>query len=225
MHPTALISGESFIEIYGGEGKTVIDLGGKDVNGSLRSICEKNAMKYICVDMEEHESVDVVVKPGAKLPFEDNTIDLIVSTSCFEHDPCFWLTFREMTRIIKKDGFIYVNAPTSGQYHGFPGDNWRFYSDAGQALAYWSGFQMSNETVYPVKVIETFNVLGNVWNDFICVWQRTDTKETQITVHSNVLKTIGILEKKINEKLQTRKRVNFGLQFISPDPKDFDEIQ
>jgi SAM-dependent methyltransferase len=225
MHPTALISGESFIEIYGGEGKTVIDLGGKDVNGSLRSICEKNAMKYICVDMEEHESVDVVVKPGEKLPFEDNTIDLIVSTSCFEHDPCFWLTFREMTRIIKKDGFIYVNAPTSGQYHGFPGDNWRFYSDAGQALAYWSGFQMSNETVYPVKVIETFNVLGNVWNDFICVWQRTDTKETQITVHSNVLKTIGILEKKINEKLQTRKRVNFGLQFISPDPKDFDEIQ
>jgi hypothetical protein len=45
MHPTALISGESFIEIYGGEGKTVIDLGGKDVNGSLRSICEKNDKK------------------------------------------------------------------------------------------------------------------------------------------------------------------------------------
>jgi SAM-dependent methyltransferase len=224
MHPTALTSGEAFLEIYGGEGKTVIDLGGKDVNGSLRSISEKNAMKYICVDMEEHESVDVVVKPGEKLPFEDESIDLIVSTSCFEHDPCFWLTFREMTRIIKKDGFIYVNAPTSGQYHGFPGDNWRFYSDAGQALAYWSGFQMSNETVYPVKVLETFNVLGNVWNDFICVWQRTDTKETQITVHSDVLKAVGILEKKINEKLQTRKRVNFGLQFISPDPKDFAEI-
>lgn len=224
MHPTALLSGESFLEIYGGEGKTVIDLGGKDVNGSLRTISEKNATKYICVDMEEHESVDVVVKPGEKLPFEDNSIDLVISTSCFEHDPCFWLTFREITRIIKKDGFIYVNAPTSGQYHGFPGDNWRFYSDAGQALAYWSGFQMGNETVYPVKVLETFNVLGNVWNDFICVWQRTETKETQITVHSDILKTIGVLEKRINEKqLQTRKRVNFGLQFISPDPKDFAE--
>jgi len=149
------------------------------------------------------------VPPGEKLPFEDGSVDLIVSTSCFEHDPCFWLTFREMTRIIKPTGYIYVNAPTTGPYHCFPGDNWRFYSDAGQALAYWSSKQISNENIYPVKVIETFNVLGTAWNDFVCVWKRVDIehKETTITTSLDIINNIGILEKRINEMgMETRKK-------------------
>jgi SAM-dependent methyltransferase len=166
-------------------------------------------MNYVCVDIEEHKSVDVVVKPGEKLPFEDSSVDLIVSTSCFEHDPCFWLTFREMTRIIKPSGYIYVNCPTSGPYHSYPGDNWRFYSDAGQALAFWSGKQISNETIYPVKVVETFNVLGAVWNDFVCVWQRVSNEniEKNIIVQNEILNNIGILEQTINNYgLCTRKK-------------------
>jgi predicted SAM-dependent methyltransferase len=158
--------------------------------------------------MEPDPSVDMVVPPGEKLPFEDSSVDLIVSTSCFEHDPCFWLTFKEMTRIIKPSGYIYINAPTSGPYHTYPGDNWRFYSDAGQALAYWSGKQISNETIYPVKVVETFNILGDVWNDFVCVWKRTENSEKDILVSSEIINNVGILEQTINRYgLQTRKKV------------------
>lgn len=159
--------------------------------------------------MEADASVDIVIPPGEKLPFEDSSVDLIVSTSSFEHDPCFWLTFKEMTRIIKPSGYIYINAPTTGPYHGYPGDNWRFYSDAGQALAYWSGKQISNETIYPVKVVETFNVLGDMWNDFVCVWQRVNIEniEKNIVVHNYIINNIGILEKTINNYgLMTRKK-------------------
>lgn len=145
MHYTALKCGEAFAETYGEKNKIVIDVGGKNVNGSLKEFFINKGMKYICVDIEVHESVDIVIKPGDKLPFENNTIDLIVSTSCFEHDPCFWLTFKEFTRVIKDDGYIYVNAPTNGPYHTYPGDNWRFYLDAGQALAYWSGIQITSK--------------------------------------------------------------------------------
>lgn len=207
MHLTSLKSGESFSETYGNEGFTVVDIGGRNVNGSLRKFFEDKNMKYICVDMEKDQSVDVLINPGEKLPFEDNSIDLIVSTSCFEHDPCFWMTFKEMTRILKKDGYIYINAPTSGPYHCYPGDNWRFYSDAGQSLAYWSSIQISNEQIYPVQVVETFNVLGDVWNDFVCVWKKTLIKQTNIITPKNIIDSIGILEKKINEKgLNTRKK-------------------
>ena len=209
MHYTALVSGKSFSQAYGLKDGLVVDVGGRNVNGSLRSFFESNGMKYICVDMEADPSVDIVVMPGEKMPFEDGTVDLIVSTSCFEHDPCFWLTFREMNRIVKPSGYIYINAPTSGGYHCYPGDNWRFYSDAGQALAYWSGKQMSNETIYPVKVVETFNILGGTWNDFVCVWKRVniEDKETQITVHSDIINTIGLLEETINKNgLRTRKK-------------------
>lgn len=209
MHYTSLKSGEAFSESYGIPNSLVIDIGGRDVNGSLRSFFETKCMKFVCIDMEADKSVDIVIPPGEKLPFEDGSVDLIVSTSCFEHDPCFWITFKEMTRIIKPSGYIYINAPTSGPYHTYPGDNWRFYSDAGQALAYWSGKQISNETIYPVKVVETFNVLGDVWNDFVCVWQRVNIEniEKNIIIHSDIINNIGILEQTINKYgLLTRKK-------------------
>ena len=209
MHDTSLISGKSFSESYRVQNGLVVDIGGRNVNGSLRPFFEEKGMKFICIDMEPDASVDIVVPPGDKLPFEDGSVDLIVSTSCFEHDPCFWLTFKEMTRIIKSSGYIYVNAPTSGAYHTYPGDNWRFYSDAGQALAYWSGKQISNENIYPVKVVETFNVLGASWNDFICVWKRVNIEniEKTIIVNAEVINNIGILEQTINNYgLQTRKK-------------------
>ena len=209
MHNTSLISGKAFSESYGIQSGIFIDIGGRNVNGSLREFFEKKGMKFVCVDMQADASVDIVVAPGDKLPFEDGSVDLIVSTSCFEHDPCFWLTFKEMTRIIKSSGYIYINAPTQGPYHGYPGDNWRFYSDAGQALAYWSGKQISNENIYPVKVVETFNVLGQCWNDFVCVWKRVDLEniEKNIVVHNEIIHNIGILEKTINNHgLKTRKK-------------------
>jgi hypothetical protein len=36
MHETALISGKSFAETYGKKNYTVVDIGGLDINGSLR---------------------------------------------------------------------------------------------------------------------------------------------------------------------------------------------
>jgi SAM-dependent methyltransferase len=208
MHDTALLSGNSFAEVYCKPGMVVVDIGGRNVNGSLRHKFTKQGAKFVCVDMETDLSVDIVVKPGDPLPFETGSVDIVISTSCFEHDPVFWLTFKEMTRIVRLDGYIYINAPTGGNYHGYPGDNWRFYSDAGQALAYWSSIQNGNETIYPVKVLETFNVLGNTWNDFVCVWQRTTTTTKEITVIKDVLDQIGPLEKYINNRgNRTRKRV------------------
>jgi SAM-dependent methyltransferase len=206
MHDTSLASGAYFALMYGKPGQTVVDVGGLDVNGSLRSYFEKGGMKYINIDIESHPSVDIVVKPGEKLPFDTGSIDLVVSTSCFEHDPCFWLTFREMCRIVKPNGYIYVNAPSDGKYHCHPGDNWRFYSDAGQALAYWASKQMYNEELYYVKVVETFHILkkDSIWTDFVCVWQRCEEKQTEITTPHNVRNTRGILEQcLINNQYRT----------------------
>jgi predicted SAM-dependent methyltransferase len=112
MHHTALMGGKFFAEKYGEVDKVVLDIGGLNVNGSLRPFFENLGMKYICLDINQHKSVDIVINPGDKLPFDNGSIDLIVSSSCFEHDPCFWITFKEMTRILKLGGFIYVNAPS-----------------------------------------------------------------------------------------------------------------
>ena len=172
MHDTALIAGKAFCDVYGKEGMTVVDIGGMDINGSLRTYYVSRGLLYYCIDLEAHESVDIVIKPGDKLPFDTNTIDMVISTSCFEHDPCFWLTFKEMTRIVKPDGFIYVSAPSNGPYHKYPTDSGRFYSDTAKSLAYWSSISVAGEEVYPVKIVERFHVypLTDIWIDCVCVW-------------------------------------------------------
>lgn len=209
MHYTAELSGLAFCNMYGKEGFTVVDIGGLNVNGSLRKHFEAKNMKFICVDIEAHSSVDVVINPGDRLPFETGSVDLIVSSSCFEHDPCFWMTFREMCRIIKKGGHIYVSAPTNGKYHCHPGDNWRFYSDAGQALAYWSGYRLENESIYPVKVVETFHILPfrDEWKDFVCVWERVEEAEKEIVVSKEITDVIGKMEGYLNKcNIKTSKK-------------------
>lgn len=199
MHYTSSHSGKYFAETYGKPNFTVVDIGGSNVNGSLKDFFITNNMKYICVDIEPHPSVDIVMKPGDKFPFENESIDLIVSTSCFEHDPCFWITFKEMCRVVKLGGHIYINAPSNGTYHKYPGDNWRFYPDAGQALAYWSSISYNNENIHPVCVKETFFIYhpGQIWIDFVCIWERTSTKQTDIVLRDEIKNNIGPLKQKL----------------------------
>lgn len=195
MHDTALISGSLFAQCYVKRGMKVLDIGGQDINGSLRKPFEDVGAEYICVDIEAGKNVDIVVKPGESLPFETGSIDIIISTSCFEHDPCFWMSFIEMCRILKIDGFIYVNAPSNGYYHNYPIDNWRFYSDAGQALAFWASKTINGEC-YPVEVVETFHILpiNDIWIDFVCIWKRTNNRTDNIILSNDIINNFGLLK-------------------------------
>jgi SAM-dependent methyltransferase len=176
MHDTARIIGKRFADTHAKKGNKILDVGGLNVNGSLRPFFESLGCEFVCLDMEEHESVDVVCKPQDPFPFEDGYFDIVISTSCFEHDPLFWLTFREMCRVVKLGGFIYINAPSAGQYHAHPGDCWRFYKDSGKALAFWSSYKI-NDTCYPATLVSQ-HFEGGSWKDNVCVWKRTDEPVT-----------------------------------------------
>ncbi len=208
MHDTCQRCGECFAKVYGKAGFRVLDVGSRSVNGSLRNAFEECKMEYIGVDMEAGANVDVVIKPGEKLPFEDGSFDLVISTSCFEHDPCPMLTFREMSRVVRLGGFIYANAPTGGVYHAYCTDSWRFYSDAAQSFAYMSGIKMCVEgektqalSAYTVQVEETAHCLPLVpgsWVDWFAVWRRVDSKQTSILTSPEVRKCEGPLLKAIH---------------------------
>lgn len=200
MHDTSLVTGELFGKVYTKLAGTVLDIGGLDINGSLRNtLTNDSKLIYTCMDMEQGKNVDIVCNAYEKFPFDDGSFDYIVSTSCFEHDPCFWMTFREMCRVVKVGGYIYINAPTNGPYHTAPGDNWRFYSDAGQALAYWSGKELEGSS-YPVKVEETFHVLPkyDYWIDWVTVWKRVNEKESNIIRSEEIKNKVGPLQNALN---------------------------
>lgn len=168
MHPSAFKTGKRFFDAYAGQSGTVIDIGALNVNGSLKDVCPKH-LKYVGVDFAAGAGVDVVLEDPYKLPFENASADMAVSSSCFEHSEMFWLLFLEILRILKPDGLFYLNAPSNGIFHRHPVDCWRFYPDSGNALVTWAA-----RNGYDPLLLESF--VGrqdrDMWNDFVAVFVR-----------------------------------------------------
>jgi SAM-dependent methyltransferase len=172
MHDTAMEIGAAFFNTYlkDGHDLTIVDIGSQDVNGSLRSVAPKNN-KYIGLDFESGKGVDVVITDPYSLPFENESVDVAVSSSCFEHSEFFWLLFNESLRILKPTGLLYINAPSNGWYHRYPVDCWRFYPDSGVALQNWS-----NRSGYKCALLESFIGMrkDELWNDFTAVFVKDE---------------------------------------------------
>jgi lipopolysaccharide biosynthesis glycosyltransferase/SAM-dependent methyltransferase/uncharacterized coiled-coil protein SlyX len=169
MHDTAYDIGRTFLHLYWSERfRSILDVGSQDVNGTLRDCCP-TAAEYVGVDLQAGPNVDVVLDDPNVFPFKDGSFDVVLSTSCFEHDQMFWLTFSEMGRVLKPGGYIYINAPSNGNYHAYPRDNWRFYPDAGLALEKWA-----NKCRLDLRLIESFTARrrSDIWNDFVAVFRK-----------------------------------------------------
>ncbi|MCO5111975.1 MAG: class I SAM-dependent methyltransferase [Burkholderiaceae bacterium] len=168
MHPTAMSNGKLFFETYAAKlpQGVAIDIGAQDVNGSLRSVCPPH-LQFIGVDFVQGRGVDVVLDDPYRLPFEDASIDVVVSSSCFEHSELFWVLFLEIMRVLKTPGLFYLNAPSNGTFHRYPVDCWRFYPDSGKALITWAQRNGVDACVLESYVSRQH---GAVWSDFVAVF-------------------------------------------------------
>jgi SAM-dependent methyltransferase len=169
MHPTAMNNGQSFFNTYSdffNKDKTtkVVEVGSQDVNGSLKFVTP-NDFQYIGVDFQAAKGVDIVLEDPYLLPFDTESIDIVLSSSCFEHSEMFWLLFLEIMRILKPTGLFYLNAPSTGSFHQYPVDCWRFYPDSGRALVAWSKRSGGN-----AQLLESYIQKGGEWQDFVGVF-------------------------------------------------------
>ena len=184
MHDTAMDIGQAFFSSYLGRktGGKILDLGGMDVNGSLREVAP-SGWDYISADLTPGPGVDVVLNDASGLPFATHEFDAVVSSSCFEHNPFFWLTFNKMCRVTREGGYVYINAPSNGAYHRYPQDCWRFYPDAGPALTEWA-----QRSGHPVTLCESFVASAgkDKWNDFVCVLRKGAAEESISPLHRMV---------------------------------------
>src|SRR5437763_12231359 len=105
MHDTAFHIGTLAMNIYADlRTDSILEVGSQAFNGSLRD----NALpttRYVGLDIEEGEGVDMVLEPGKAFPVDEGSFDLVMATSVFEHDPCFWMTFLELCRAAKDGGY------------------------------------------------------------------------------------------------------------------------
>lgn len=165
MHASALESASKFFNSISLENATVVEIGSQNVNGSLRDICKPK--NYIGLDYTPGKGVDIVLEDEYHFPLDSESINVVVTSSCFEHAEMFWLTFLEGLRILKPGGHFYINAPSRGEYHAYPQDCWRFYPDAAKALLKWA-----KHNGYNCELVETY-VLDNHWGDFVAIYRKT----------------------------------------------------
>jgi SAM-dependent methyltransferase len=171
MHKSALTNCDLFFKSYAagfnGQPKVrVIEIGSQDVNGSLRSVAPTN-FEYVGVDFVEGKGVDVVLSDPYALPFESESADIVLSSSCFEHSEMFWLVFLEIMRILKPSGLFYLNVPSNGGFHRYPVDCWRFYPDSGNALVSWARRNSVNAVLLESYISDQQT---HEWNDFVGVF-------------------------------------------------------
>ena len=180
MHDTARYYGHRFLETYapvikniGGVSlPTVLEIGaGTDGAGgyepTFSSKCKELGLVYSGVDQLHSDDPDVEYK----LPVSDSSVDMVVSSSCFEHDEFFWVTFLEIMRVLKPHGVFYMSAPSNGVYHTYPVDCWRFYPDSANALAKWA-----RKNRIPAVVLERFigTPMNDIWDDYMGVILKDD---------------------------------------------------
>lgn len=187
MHPSAMENAEQFYEVYHFSllnydlDYSVVEIGSQDVNGSLRTFWKNH--KYTGVDFVDGPGVDLVLTDAYKFPIESESVDLVLSSSVFEHSEMFWLTFLEIMRILKPHGLFYLNVPSNGHFHRWPVDCWRFYPDAGSALVTWA-----NKNGIPAILLESYiskQSKVDDWNDFVAVFLKD--KEHEKTYSNRII--------------------------------------
>ncbi len=115
---------------YWPDAPRVLEVGARDINGSVRSICEPRAKEYIGADIEMGKGVDVLADANnLTAQFEEESFDVVLSTEMVEHIDNWPTVFYEMMAVLKPDGLLILTTRSIGfEIHDYPHDYWRYSS-------------------------------------------------------------------------------------------------
>lgn len=137
MHPGVMKWGSSVITPSLVEGKEVLEVGSRDVNGSFRDLIEPlKPGRYVGIDIEKGPGVDIVMDVSKLLHFAgERAWDLIVCNEMLEHCEDWQDAVWQMKAALRVRGTLIITTRSPGYpQHDFPGDYWR-YTDLVMAKA------------------------------------------------------------------------------------------
>jgi len=92
-------------------------------------------MRYICVDYQSGEDVDVVADiEKLSKTFEQGSIDAIIAASVFEHVRRPWIAAEQIGLALKPGGRAFIQTHNCFPIHAHPHDYWRFTREALESL-------------------------------------------------------------------------------------------
>jgi SAM-dependent methyltransferase len=143
MHASTITATRRFAEVYVQGVPRIADIGSLEMGGgSLRPIFRDS--EYIGFDIAAGLGVDVLMTDPDCIPVADASFDVALSTNTLEHIRRPWVTVREMARILKPGGlmFLLVPMPNAHRYHAHPIDCWRAYIEGVRGLFEEAGMEV-----------------------------------------------------------------------------------
>jgi SAM-dependent methyltransferase len=111
------------------EGKSLIEVGSLNVNGSLRPVIEiMRPAKYIGVDLTFGPGVEVICRAEDLISsFGIKSFDVVIATELLEHVKDWRGVVSNIKQVLKPGGILLVTTRSRGaEYHGYPFDFWRY---------------------------------------------------------------------------------------------------
>jgi SAM-dependent methyltransferase len=133
--------------------KSVLEMGAKYINGTIRDVLQPQSMSYTGIDIEAGSCVDYVCDGcEAASMFGDETFDIVVSVDTLEHVLKWECFIVNMKRLVKKGGLVaLVTCSPSFPPHSQP-DYWRFTTS--DLLLFFNDFEIVASTgPEPVGII------------------------------------------------------------------------
>ncbi len=188
MHASTLLRMEYFANTFLAEqgitsGK-ILDIGSLDVNGSYKHFFQN--FQYIGLDMVKGKNVDFVPKnPYAWDELPKENFDIVITGQTFEHAEFFWLTMKEMARVLKVGGYMCIVVPNIAEEHRYPVDCYRFYTDGMIALARWVNMKPIHASVNCAPSAQNMEWYSNNMRDAFLICQKV-TDNIEFSPHDYV---------------------------------------
>ena len=139
---------DSYLKNFVSSGKIkILDVGGADWNGEYEFLNDCKYDKDV-LDIDNHKGVTIIPRdPYNWSEIEDDTYDVVMSTNTFTFVDYFWLTIREMARVVKPGGIVCVITPSILWNKGYPRSNWGFNRDGLITLSEWAELNLIDASV------------------------------------------------------------------------------
>ncbi len=194
-------SAKKAIENFG-EDKIILNL------GSGAKVIRKD---IINIDFYPFANMNIIADI-AKLPFKDNSVDAIICESVLEHVKDPYGVVKEMRRVLKPGGLVYVTVPFIASFHSSPNDYYRWSREGLRAMLQGHGFK---EKEVGIRHGPTSAVLS-VMNDWLATIFSFGSSQFQqflliiLTVVTSPLKAFDYLI----SKFKTSQNIAFGFYYI-----------
>jgi len=151
--------------------------------------------EYIGLDMEDGPGVDVVLDLTKDFISIDKALagrrfNTIFSLSVLEHCKNPFLMCENITRLLNRNGVVYVSAPFSWKFHAYPSDYWRFTPEGIKLLFPQLEFNYENNNMSTSEIGDIRKIDNNLCRISFSVSEFLDRKKYGMATTVAIIKLI-----------------------------------